>query len=426
MLGASGVVDTVAQAKIIEPIGPRRMLAPREQQGVDHPFAADHRLGGALELGIEEAEIERGVVRHQRRFADEGEELVGDFGEQRLVLQELGGEAVNLERGSRHLALRIDVAVEALAGGNLVVELDAADLDEPVALVGIEPRRLGVQHDFPHGATLPGKAARSDDPARQARDGAQDATNLGTGGIESPGAIHHEMRPPAFFHIGDLLRKNGLELRCGHARTAQHTRALGFRPRRHHYDGIDAFLCAGLEQKRDIEHDHGLSARGVLGQELGLRFAHQRMNDRLEPANRGRILERTLGELRPVDLAACRGARERRLDSDGRFALVEPMHRAIGIVDRYAGLGKEPCRRRFAHSDRAGEAEHEHHAPVFAAVVARMSASSRARNSGVTRGVEPNHRTKPRTAWCISRPSPSATRWPRSSAARSSAVFSGT
>src|ERR1700737_4551221 len=104
------------------------MLAAREQQGIDDAFAADHRLGGALELRIEEAEIERGIVRHQRRFADERQKLVGDFGKQRLVFQKLGRETVNFERGSRHLPLGIDVAMKALAGGNLVIELKEADL----------------------------------------------------------------------------------------------------------------------------------------------------------------------------------------------------------------------------------------------------------------------------------------------------------
>jgi len=156
MIGSERMIDTL-------------LLAPREQQGVDHPFAADHRLGGALELGVEEAQIERGVVRHQRRSADKGEELVGNFGKQRLVFQKVGGETVNLERRRRHLALGIDVTMEALAGGNLVVELDAADLDQPVALIGIESRRLGVQHDFPHRpcsrATPPDQAIRPGNPA---------------------------------------------------------------------------------------------------------------------------------------------------------------------------------------------------------------------------------------------------------------------
>ena len=98
VLGAARIVDAVARAQIVEAVGPGRVLAARQQQRVDQPLARDQRLAGALELGIEEAEIERGVVRDQRRVADECEEVVGDLGEQRLVLEELGREAVDRER----------------------------------------------------------------------------------------------------------------------------------------------------------------------------------------------------------------------------------------------------------------------------------------------------------------------------------------
>ena len=53
---------------------------------------------------------------------------------------------------ARHLALRVDVAVEGAAGRHVVDELDRADLDDPVAGVRIEPGRLGVEHDLTHRA----------------------------------------------------------------------------------------------------------------------------------------------------------------------------------------------------------------------------------------------------------------------------------
>src|SRR5262249_15090964 len=116
--------------------------------------------------GIEKSEIECGIVCDQRGVADEGEEFVDDLGEQRLVLEELGRETVNLERRARHLALGIDVTMKALAGGNLVVELDAADLDQSIALVGIEASRFGIQHDFPHrDPARADQAIRPDNPA---------------------------------------------------------------------------------------------------------------------------------------------------------------------------------------------------------------------------------------------------------------------
>ena len=51
---------------------------------------------------------------------------------------------------------------------------------------------------------------------------------------------------------------------------------------------------------------------------------------------------------------------------------------------------------------------------------ADRSASTKARNSGVTSGRTPNHSSNPRTAWCSSMPRPSAVRSPRARAAASS------
>src|SRR5205814_2957224 len=77
-----------------------------------------------------------------------GEELVGDVLEQRFVLEELGREAVHVDRVAVNVALGIEVAVELEAGGDAVDDLDAAELDQPVAFVGVEPRRLGVDDDL--------------------------------------------------------------------------------------------------------------------------------------------------------------------------------------------------------------------------------------------------------------------------------------
>ena len=86
------------------------------------------------QLGIEKADVEAGVVGDQRGIADELEELLGDILEQRLVLQELGGEAVHVHRVAMDVALGFEVAVELAAGGDAVDDLDAADLDQPVAV----------------------------------------------------------------------------------------------------------------------------------------------------------------------------------------------------------------------------------------------------------------------------------------------------
>ena len=49
------------------------MLAAGKQQRVDQAFASDQRAAGALQLGIEKAEIERRIVDDQRRIGQKGD-----------------------------------------------------------------------------------------------------------------------------------------------------------------------------------------------------------------------------------------------------------------------------------------------------------------------------------------------------------------
>jgi hypothetical protein len=126
------------------------MLAAREQQGIDETISGDQRLAAALELGVEEGEIERRVMDDERRIANELEQLLGHLGKARLVLEEIGRQAVHRKGLGRHVTLGIDVAMERQPGGYAVEQLDAADLDHPMPLKGIETRGLGIQNDFPH------------------------------------------------------------------------------------------------------------------------------------------------------------------------------------------------------------------------------------------------------------------------------------
>src|SRR3546814_4787593 len=71
-------------------------LLPGHFQRVEHLGAvvdAAVVVAQAGQLVVEEADVERGVVDHKFRAIDEGEELVGDRGELRLVGEELQGQA---------------------------------------------------------------------------------------------------------------------------------------------------------------------------------------------------------------------------------------------------------------------------------------------------------------------------------------------
>jgi hypothetical protein len=110
----------------------------------------DRGAAAAIELRIDEARVEARIVDDERRIADEGEQVVDDIGEQRLVGEEFGREAVHPEGLLGHVALRIDVTVKRLPGRNRVEQLDAADLNQPIAAQGIEAGRFGIEHDLAH------------------------------------------------------------------------------------------------------------------------------------------------------------------------------------------------------------------------------------------------------------------------------------
>ena len=70
-------------------------------------------LFGARQLRIEKADVERGVVDDQLGVRDEGQELVGDLGEPRLLRQIRRARCrALLERRSVDVALGIEVAME--------------------------------------------------------------------------------------------------------------------------------------------------------------------------------------------------------------------------------------------------------------------------------------------------------------------------
>ena len=133
MLGAGREVDAVALAQCIEAVGAGRMAAARKDERVDHAIEGQRRPTRARKLGVDEGNVEGGVVGDQRRLVDELEELVDDVLEERLVLQEIAGQAVHRHGVAVDVALGIEIAMELAAGRDAVDDLDAAELDQPIA-----------------------------------------------------------------------------------------------------------------------------------------------------------------------------------------------------------------------------------------------------------------------------------------------------
>ena len=59
-------------------------------------------------------------------------------------------DVMHREGAGGHVALGIDIAMKGLAGGKAVHQLDAADLDDPVALQRIEAGGFGIEDDLAH------------------------------------------------------------------------------------------------------------------------------------------------------------------------------------------------------------------------------------------------------------------------------------
>ncbi len=155
MLGALRQIDAVALAQCIESVWAGGMAPSRQRQRVDDAVEREQGPRKATKLGVEEAQVEGGVVRHQRRIADESQELVGHILEERLALQEIRGEAVDGDGIGMDIALGVEIAVELAACWNAVDDLDATKLDQAIAARGIETRRLGIQHDLAQHSVSP-------------------------------------------------------------------------------------------------------------------------------------------------------------------------------------------------------------------------------------------------------------------------------
>ena len=111
----------------------------------------------------------------------------------------------------RHVALGIDVAVKALPRRHTVVDLDAADLDQPVAAQRIEACGFGVENDFAHGYPEDRSFGESGPPLRHFNDLGQNVADSCAYRVQPVRRIHYEIRAPAFFGVRQLPRQNGVE-----------------------------------------------------------------------------------------------------------------------------------------------------------------------------------------------------------------------
>ena len=105
---------------------------------------------------VDEVAVERGVMGDDLRIADEVHQVVHDLVELGRVPNLVVSDAVDLDGVRRDQPLRVDEAVKRPAGRQQVLDLDAADLDQPVARLRVEAGGFGVQNDLARHGPLMG------------------------------------------------------------------------------------------------------------------------------------------------------------------------------------------------------------------------------------------------------------------------------
>src|SRR5688572_23798524 len=75
--------------------------------------------------------------------------------ELRLAAQRFVGDAGDADGRLGYGPARIDVDLELTAGRQIVDQLDAADLYDTVARLGVEACGFGVEDNFAHGSVVP-------------------------------------------------------------------------------------------------------------------------------------------------------------------------------------------------------------------------------------------------------------------------------
>ena len=168
VLHALAAIDSEAHAQGVEAVLGARMFGARQGQGVDHATGTDRRSAATFKLEIQETEVERSIMRDQSRIPDKLEQIFNSLREAGLVGEKDAGEAMHRFGVTRHLALRIEVSMEMPTGLDAVINLDAADLDHPVAADGIQSRSFRIKHNFPHYENL--STARESETSKNVAD----------------------------------------------------------------------------------------------------------------------------------------------------------------------------------------------------------------------------------------------------------------
>ena len=173
--------------------------------------------------------------------------------------------------------------------------------------------------------------------------------------------LNHEIGFGALVHIRYLAGVDGFEFFERHAFAGQHSGALNIGRRRDHHNRIDPRGAAGFEQERDVEDNDFIAALDGAIQKAAFRLAHQRVDDGLEPLERGLVSREEGRKHCAIHAAVCHDLREslaNRLHCRA-VPVVKRVHHGIGIVDRNSQPGEQFGGFCLAHADGPGEPDDE-------------------------------------------------------------------
>ena len=88
-------------------------------------------------------------------IADVVAKRLSDVGEFGFVGQKFRRQSVNCDGIFVRVALRVDVWMKMVFRDPAVDDFHTTDFDDPVAIVGVQTGRFGIQHDLSHSARSP-------------------------------------------------------------------------------------------------------------------------------------------------------------------------------------------------------------------------------------------------------------------------------
>ena len=101
-------------------------------------------------LVVEEAHVKRSVMNNQLCALDEFEKLIGDFSKTRLAHQEFIGNAVDANGAFVTFTVGLQIHVKMATGQTAPHQLDATDLDHPVAVGDRHTGGFGIEYNTTH------------------------------------------------------------------------------------------------------------------------------------------------------------------------------------------------------------------------------------------------------------------------------------